>query len=104
MQRIAFVMHIKAGGEQEYRLRHQQVWPALLADLKGAGCQNYSIFARGLDLFAYLEVEDFQRFLQTMASSEANERWQASMSNILSLEADPTTGFPFVLEEVFHLD
>lgn len=104
MQRIAFTMQIKAGGEQDYRLRHQQVWPALLADLKAAGCQNYSIFARGLDLFAYLEVEDFPRFLQTMARSEANDRWQAFMSDVLSLEPGPATGFPFVLEEVFHLD
>ncbi|HLV97961.1 MAG TPA: L-rhamnose mutarotase [Ktedonobacterales bacterium] len=103
MQRIAFTMHIKPGGGQEYHVRHQQVWPALLADLKAAGCQNYSIFARDLDLFAYMEVEDFPRFLQTMAHSEANERWQTYMNDILSLEADPTTGFPFVLEEVFHL-
>lgn len=104
MQRIAFVMHIKPGGEQEYRARHQQVWPALLTDLKAAGCQNYSIFVRGLDIFAYMEVADFQRFLQAMANSEANARWQAFMDDILSLEPDPAIGFPFALEEVFHLD
>ena len=32
MQRIAFTMKIKPGSEQEYRRRHQQVWPELLAE------------------------------------------------------------------------
>jgi len=104
MQRIAFTMKIKPGGEAEYRARHRQVWPELLADLKAAGCHRYSIYAKGQDLFAYMEVDNFPRFLQTMAASEANRRWQAYMSDILIMETDPATGFPHVLEEVFHLD
>ena len=104
MQRIAFTMKIKPGTEQEYRRRHQHVWPELLADLKKAGCSRYSIYIRGLELFAYMEVEDFQRFLSTMAASQASERWEQHMSDILIRETDPTTGFPHVLPEVFHLD
>ena len=104
MQRIAFTMKIKAGSEQEYRRRHQQVWPELLADLKHAGCARYSIYMQGLDLFAYMEVEDFQRFLSSMATSQVSERWEQYMSDILIREIDPTTGFPSVLPEVFHLD
>jgi L-rhamnose mutarotase len=97
-------MKIKPGSEEEYRRRHQQVWPELLADLKQAGCSRYSIYMQGLDLFAYMEVEDFQRFLSIMAESSASERWEAYMSDILIRETDPATGFPFVLPEVFHLD
>ncbi len=104
MQRIAFIMKIKPGSEEEYRRRHQQVWPELLADLKQAGCSWYSIYMRGLELFAYMEVEDFQRFLSTMAASRASEHWEQYMSDILVRETDPATGFPFVLPEVFHLD
>ena len=104
MQRIAFTMKIKPGTEEEYRHRHQHVWPELLADLKKAGCSRYSIYMRGLELFAYMEVEDFQRFLSTMAASQASERWELHMSDILIRETDPTTGFPYVLPEVFHLD
>jgi L-rhamnose mutarotase len=104
MQRIAFTMKIKPGSEEEYRRRHQQVWPELLADLKKAGCSRYSIYVRGLDLFAYMEVEDFQRFLSAMAGSSASEQWEQYMSDILSREVDPATGFPSVLPEAFHLD
>lgn len=104
MQRVAFTMKIKPGYEEEYRRRHQQVWPELLADLKQAGCHRYSIYARGLDLFAYMEVEDFQRFLSSMAQSSASERWEQYMSDILIRETDPATNFPYVLPEMFHLD
>ncbi len=104
MQRIAFTMKIRPGTEEEYRRRHQQVWPELLADLKRARCSRYSIYMRGLDLFAYMEVEDFQRFLSIMAASQVAERWEHYMSDILIRETDPATGFPSVLPEVFHLD
>jgi L-rhamnose mutarotase len=104
MQRIAFTMHIKPGTEEEYRRRHQQVWPELLADLKKAGCANYSIYLQGVTLFAYMEVEDFQQFLAAMSSSQASERWEEQMGDILMRELDPATNFPFVLPEVFHLD
>ena len=104
MQRIAFMMRIKPGTEDEYRRRHRQVWPELLADLKRAGCQNYSIYLRNTELFAYMEVDDFQRFLEIMATSLASERWEDQMSDILIRETEATTGFPTVLEEVFHLD
>ena len=104
MQRIAFMMQIKPGAEEEYRRRHQQVWPELLADLEAAGCHNYSIFTRGDDLFAYMEVDDFARFKQRMAESAADRRWQTYMNEIMVKELDPAIGFPYVLPEVFHID
>lgn len=104
MQRIAFVMKIQPGTEEEYRRRHRQVWPELLADLKRAGCQNYSIYLRGTELFAYMEVDNFQRYLEIMAASQASARWETRMSDILLRETEEKTGFPTVLEEVFHLD
>ena len=104
MQRVAFMMRIKPGTQEEYRRRHLQVWPELLADLKRAGCQNYSIYLRDTELFAYMEVADFQRYLEIMATSRARQRWEAQMSDILIRETEATTGFPPVLEEVFHFD
>lgn len=104
MQRIAFTMSIRPGTQEEYRRRHQAVWPALLADLTAAGCLNYSIYLRGEELFAYMEVEDFATYLQKMATSEASSRWEQQMRDILIRDLDSTTGFPPPLEEVFHLD
>ena len=104
MERIGFCMRLLPGAEAEYRRRHQHVWPDLLADLRAAGARNYSIFIRGSDLFAYLEVDDFARFTEQMATAQANERWQAEMASLIDPLTDPATGFHERVEEVFHLD
>ncbi len=104
MQRVAFLMRIQPGTEEEYERRHAAVWPEMLAELKTAGCRNYSIFRAGLQLFAYLEVEDVQSYLHYLSASDVAARWEVFMSDILLREVDPATGFPSLLSEVFHLD
>jgi L-rhamnose mutarotase len=104
MERIGFSMRLLPGSEAEYRRRHAAVWPDLLADLRSAGARNYSIFLRGDDLFAYLEVDDFAAFTAAMAESEANARWQAKMAALIDPLTDPATGFHRRLDEVFHLE
>lgn len=103
-ERIGFTMRLLPGQEAEYRRRHEAVWPELLADLRAAGARNYSIFLRGDDLFAYLEVEDFERFTQHMAVSQSNARWQEEMAELIDPLTDPATGFHTRIPEVFHLE
>lgn len=38
-----FKMRVKAGYEDEYKRRHNEIWPELKRLLKEAGIQNYSI-------------------------------------------------------------
>jgi L-rhamnose mutarotase len=104
MQRIGFEMRLRPGAEAEYRRRHAEVWPEMLAALKDAGARNYSIFLRAEDLFGYLEVEDLDRFRATMAASPVNDRWQADMASLIDPLTDPATGFHRQLDEVFHLE
>jgi L-rhamnose mutarotase len=104
MERVGFTMRVLPGQEDEYRRRHASVWPEMLELLKVAGCRDYSIFIRGSDLFACLEVDDFAAFRTSMAASPENARWQAEMAELIDPLTDPTTGFHQRLEEVFHLD
>lgn len=104
MERIAFVMRTKAGQEAEYRRRHEAVWPEMLQALKDAGCSNYSIYMKGRDLFAYMEVDDFERFKRQMAANPDAERWETQMAPIMERAIQPDTGFHEVLPEVFHID
>jgi L-rhamnose mutarotase len=104
MRRIAFVMWITPGSAPEYERRHQAVWPEMITELKAAGCHNYSIFRDGLQLFAYLEVDDVDRFRAYLAESQVAAKWEAYMSNILVRQTDPDTNFPALLPEAFHLD
>ena len=104
MERVGFTMRLLPGREAEYRRRHAEVWPEMLDALKAAGAHDYSIFIRGDDLFAYLEVEDFARFREDMAAAEVNDRWQAEMARLIDPLTDPATGFHQRLDEIFHLD
>ena len=104
MERVGFTMRLLPGQEAEYRRRHGAVWPDMLEALRSAGARNYSIFLRGIDLFAYLEVDDFAAFRASMAATPINDRWQAEMATLIDPLTDPATGFHQRLEEVFHLD
>ena len=104
MERIGFTMRILDGRVDEYVRRHAAVWPELLADLKDAGVHSYSIFRRGQDLFAFLEVDDFAGFTEAMSRSEANARWQREMASLIDPLTDPVTGFHARIPEVFHLE
>ena len=104
MEHVGFTMRLLPGQETEYRRRHAAVWPEMLDALRAAGARNYSIFLHGIDLFAYLEVDDFAAFRVSMGASPVNDRWQADMAALIDPLTDPTTGFHQRLEEIFHLD
>lgn len=104
MERVAFTMKLRPGAETEYKRRHADVWPEMLAALKAAGARNYSIYQHGDDLFGVLEVDDFARFRKMMDEAPINAPWQAEMDALIDPCLDPATGFHRRLEEVFHLD
>lgn len=105
MQRVCFALQVKPERLDEYRARHAEVWPEMLAELTSAGWRNYSLFLRedGL-LVGYLETEDFRAAQDAMAQTDVNARWQAEMADFMQLPegAHPDTGF-VRLGEVFHL-
>jgi L-rhamnose mutarotase len=103
MQRIAFLMKLK-GNEEEYKCRHDEIWPEMLATLCAAGMHNYSIFLAGEQLFAYLEVDDFERMTKMLAADPVNARWQESMQSLIEVQLDPQTNFTPLLAEMFHMD
>jgi L-rhamnose mutarotase len=104
MQRIAFVMKLKDDQVAEYKRRHDEIWPEMLAALRLAGIHNYSIFLHGDQLFAYLEVEDFERMTQILAADPTNARWQETMQSLIEVTVDPQSNFSIVLPEMFHMD
>jgi L-rhamnose mutarotase len=105
MERICFVLQVKPAKLEEYKVRHRQVWPEMLAALRDTGWGNYSLFLRpdGM-LVGYLETEDFAAARARMAGREVNERWQKEMADFFQ---QPDGVLPDramqPLEEVFHL-
>lgn len=105
MQRICFVLQVKPDRMPEYRARHRQVWPEMLAALRETGWSNYSLFLRddGL-LVGYLETKDFELARAGMAEKEVNARWQREMGDFF-VQPDGLAPDRAMrpLEEVFHL-
>ena len=105
MQRVCFLLKVIPDRLDEYKARHQSVWPDMLAALSETGWHNYSLFLRedGL-LVGYFETPSLQAALDGMADKEVNARWQADMAPFFQ-DLDgrrPDEGFQ-VLEQVFYL-
>ena len=62
MERVGFVLKVRQARLDEYKLRHEHVWPEMLDALRQTGWRNYSLFLRedGL-LFGYLETGGLRR-------------------------------------------
>jgi L-rhamnose mutarotase len=104
VQRVCFLLKVRTDRLEEYRRRHEAVWPDMLAALRETGWHNYSLFLRddGL-LVGYLETDDFQAAQEAMERTEVNARWQAEMAPFFEdLEGRPDEGM-VPLAEVFHL-
>jgi L-rhamnose mutarotase len=101
MERVCFLLQVRADRLDEYKARHRAVWPDMLEALSATGWSNYSLFLRpdGL-LVGYLETEDFAVAQAAMEATGVNARWQADMAEFF--EVGPDAGFAR-LEEVFHL-
>ncbi len=107
MKRVAFLLKVKPEKIEEYKQRHQAVWPEMLDALRRNGWENYSIFMRpdGL-LFGYFETSrDLQAALKGMSKEEVNTRWQEYMAPFFeNLGGGHADKGMTELVEVFHLD
>jgi len=104
MERLSFKMHLNEGQKQEYKKRHDELWPELYRLLKNAGVSEYSIF---LDeetntLFAFQKVSG-EGGSQDLSQTEIVQKWWAFMSDIMKCNPDnsPVT---VPLEEVFYME
>ncbi|MFH2001481.1 MAG: L-rhamnose mutarotase [Planctomycetota bacterium] len=104
MIRKAFVMQVYSGRHEEYRERHDPIWPELEAALKSHGVHNYSIFLHPetSQLFAYAEIEDEKQW-QGIAQTDVCKRWWAHMREIMPSHPD-NSPISTDLQELFHID
>jgi len=106
VQRVASVIRLKEGTEQEYRRLHADVWPEVLATLRRAHVTNYSIFLRDGVLFSYLEYtgDDYESDMQAIADDETTRRWWQLTDPCQEPVATAGEGEWWAsAEEVFHL-
>jgi L-rhamnose mutarotase len=104
VQRLAFKMQLKPGVVAEYKKRHDEIWPALAAELKAAGVSDYSIFldAETLTLFAVQKLSA-DNTAATLPNSPVVRKWWDYMAPLMETHSD-NSPVAKPLTEVFHLD
>ena len=83
-------MKLKPGAVDEYRRRHDALWPDLAAALKDAGIYDYSIFLdeETLHLFAVLKLRegDTSAKVANLPQLPVMQRWWESMAELMETE------------------
>ena len=106
MNRVGFLLKVKAEMIPEYKRHHENVWPEMLEALRRTGWHNYSLFMRedGL-MFGYLETpHDLETALAGMDKEAVNAKWQDLMAPFFEGAGEHADKMMVELEEVFHLD
>ncbi|MFC6099624.1 L-rhamnose mutarotase [Olivibacter domesticus] len=103
MSKIAFKMKLMPGFQEEYKRRHNALWPEVKALLKEHGVADYTIF---LDeetntLFAVQQQGDSSS--QDLGDYPIVKKWWAYMADIMETNAD-NSPVSTPLKTVFHLD
>jgi L-rhamnose mutarotase len=79
---------LKPGRESRYEEYHRAVWPDVLKAIRRAGITKYVIFRDGLDLFHYIECDDYDTAIAALAQDRVNIRWQAEMAPMMAKAHD----------------
>ncbi len=97
-------MKLNPGCREEYRKRHNEIWPELKQLLSESGVSEYSIFfdEETDTLFAFQKVSG-EGGSQDLGSLPIVQRWWNYMADIMETNPDdsPVT---ISLEELFYMD
>lgn len=102
--RKAFKMKLYKGQKEEYKKRHNALWPEMKEMIHEYGGSNYSIFLdeETMTLFGYIELEDEEKWDES-ASTEICQKWWDYMADIMETNPD-NSPVSEDLMPVFHLD
>ncbi|WP_299425107.1 L-rhamnose mutarotase [uncultured Shimia sp.] len=103
MEKVAFCMKLHADKIDEYRERHDAIWPELVGLLKDAGVEDYSIHLnpKTHQLFGVLWRRE-DHGMDHLPDHPVMKRWWAYMADIMDTNADNSPVLTD-LEQVFHL-
>lgn len=104
MFRNAFKMKLKPGCIEEYKKRHDEIWPKLAKAHTDAGIFDYSIYIdeESLTLFAFQKLTD-NNTADGLKNLEIVQQWWDHMADLMETHPNNMPTFK-PLREVFHMD
>jgi L-rhamnose mutarotase len=104
MKTIAFKMKLNPGQAEEYKKRHDEIWPELKALLKSNGISDYFIFLdEETNILFAVQKQDGAGSSQDLGQTEIVKKWWAYMADVMATNAD-NSPVSVPLKEVFHLE
>lgn len=103
MEKYAFKMTLNAGQADEYKRRHDAIWPELVDLLKDAGVSDYSIYLdTDTDTLFGVLWRTTPHKMDALPDHPVMQKWWAYMSDIMASHAthEPVA---VTLTPVFHL-
>jgi L-rhamnose mutarotase len=96
-------MYLHEGQADEYKRRHDELWPELQELLKQSGISDYSIFLEEQTgtLFGVMQVAD-EAARAALPQHPVMQRWWAYMGDIMASNPD-NSPVSTPLREVFYL-
>jgi L-rhamnose mutarotase len=102
MFRKAFVMLVDPDQHEEYKRRHDEIWPELEAVFRAHGLRRQTIYLHDEthQLFAYTEFESEEQY-NALAQTPEMQCWWAYMADVMSTNPDNSPK-SILLPEVYH--
>jgi L-rhamnose mutarotase len=94
---------LKPGAEEQYEAYHRAVWPEVLQEIRRAGITRYVIFRDGLDLFHFIECENYDRAIAQIARDPTSMRWEAEIATMMAVTHDFTGESSDRMKLIFEL-
>jgi L-rhamnose mutarotase len=105
VKRVGMTWQVDPAHWEEYKDIHLNPWPELLKAIQAVGIHNYSIFAFGTRVFAYMEIDGHDPYaaLNVLAQTDIKKKWDAEVTTWVLPEADEGSGIQFMeLQPIFY--
>jgi len=103
MEKYAFKMRLKPGCEEEYKRRHDAIWPDLVTLLRNSGITDYSIHLdRETNILFAVLWRTSDHGMDDLPATEIMQRWWAHMADIMETQPD-NEPVAVPLDTVFHM-
>ena len=104
MKKFAFKMKLKPGFKEEYKKRHNEIWPELKKLISDSGVCDYTIYldeeTNSLFAVQYIKGESGS---QDLGKLDIVKKWWKYMADIMETNPD-NSPISIPLEPVFHMD
>ena len=98
MKRVGMTWQVDPAHWEAYKAIHLNPWPELITAIQEVGIHNYSIFAFGTRVFAYMELDgdDPYAALDRLALMDTKKKWDDEVTVWVLSEAREGTGMQFM--------